>query len=70
MGIRETIKAIENAWLTISEDGFPLYRLNEDGSPITPVQLEEYTMVTSKNYGLPVNTADYLPKPQATVAYA
>lgn len=70
MGIKETFMAIENAWYTVTSEGFPLYRLNEDGTPITPVQREQYATITAKKHGLPINTVDYLPKPATTVAYA
>lgn len=70
MGIKETLKAIENAWYTINDDGFPPYRLNDDGTPITPTQRAEYSAQTVKSYGLPINVDDYIVKANPTIAYA
>lgn len=68
MGIAERIARLLD--LTLGDNGFPPYRLNEDGTPVTPVQRKAATEITSKSYGLPINTADFLVQRDPTVAYA
>lgn len=70
MGISATFEAFKNAWYTVTQDGYPSYRLNEDGTVVTPAQREQYTAQTSKSYGLPINTMEFFTQPDNTVAYA
>ena len=66
MGIKETLEAIENAWLTVSDNGFPPYRLDNNGNPFTPAKLAECSRVISKNY----NIEGYMYTSQPVLAYA
>lgn len=60
MGISEVMASFQNAWYTISGDGQPNYRVDENGSPIPRSVMAQLASKTAQSYGVSYQPNPYI----------
>ena len=69
MGIAEVMASFQNAWYTISGEGQPSYRVDDNGSTISKVIMAELANKTTKDYDITYQQNPYI-EPDKPALYA